>query len=289
MYSLDPDFLRTFLAISETGGFASAAEQVNKTQSTVSAQVKRLEEILDTRLFEKIGRRNALTNEGRKLMEYARAMVRLNDEAVRSFRPPEVSGAVKIGTTDDYAQAFLPETLTSFARTHPAIEVEIVTGPSRLLEPQLEAENFDAVILLCQPGDMDMEILRTDRLHWIGAYNATVQFDDPLPLALWANGCAWRDMALASLAQAGRDWRIAYTTSNAPLLASTVRRQLGITVAPDWFAVDNLYVLDEMDRRYPLGTADIGIKLRAGEPSPALAAFVTHLRDHMVPLMRQVA
>lgn len=289
MLSLEPDFLRTFLAISETGGFASAAERVNKTQSTVSAQVRRLEEILDARLFEKQGRRNVLTTEGRKLMEYARSMVRLNDETIRAFRPPEVAGTIKIGTTDDYAQAFLPETLATFSRTYPGVDVEIVTGTSHVLEPRLRHEGFDAVILLGEEGDPDAEVLRTDQLHWVGAKGGCAHLDDPVPLALWAEGCAWRNMALAQLAARGRQWRLAYTTSNTPLLKATVRSQLGITVAPSWFVTEGLEVLEDLDRKYPLGKAQIGIKLRGGERSPALEAFLKHLRDHITPAVQRAA
>lgn len=289
MQSLDPDFLRTFLAISETGGFASAANRVNKTQSTVSAQVRRLEEMLDARLFEKSGRRNVLTGEGRKLMEYARAMVRLNDETIRAFRPPEVSGTIKIGTTDDYAQAFLPETLASFARSHPCVEVEIVTASSQILEPLLNTDGFDAVILLREKHDTEMEVLRTDRVHWIGVPGGNAQLDDAMPLALWAEGCAWRDMALAALAAAGRAWRIAYTTSNTPLLYATVKSQLGVTVAPDWFVSEDVQILEDLDRKYPLGTAEIGIKIRQGDRSAALEAFLCHLRERINPALERAA
>lgn len=289
MQSLDPDFLRTFLAISETGGFAAAANAVNKTQSTVSAQVRRLEEILDARLFEKQGRRNVLTQEGRQLLEYARAIVRLNDETLRAFHPPEVSGSLRIGAPDDYAHAFLPETIASFARSFPAVEVEVVTDSSVALEPDLKSGRFDAVILSRAPGDTEMEVLRTDQLHWIGPADACERFDDPLALALWSNGCSWREMALAALTKAGRKWRIAHTTSNALLLATTVRSRLGITVAPDWFLADGLEILSDFDATYPLGKVDIGIKRRAGDPTPALAVFLDHLRAKMRIAMAEAA
>jgi hypothetical protein len=68
MQALDPDFLRTFIAITETGTYEAAGLKVNKTQSAVSAQVKRLEEILGATLFEKSGRRNVLTASGRRLV-----------------------------------------------------------------------------------------------------------------------------------------------------------------------------------------------------------------------------
>jgi DNA-binding transcriptional LysR family regulator len=151
--ALDPDFLRTFLAITETGSYDAAGKRVHKTQSAVSAQIKRLEEILDTRLFVKSGRRNNLTASGRRLLEYAHAMVRLNEEIVGAFRPPEISGRLRVGTSDDHAQVFFPDVLESFARTHPAVQVEVVTATSMHLIPHMETEDFDLLVVARRAGD----------------------------------------------------------------------------------------------------------------------------------------
>lgn len=281
MLSLDPDFLRSFLAISETGSYAAAAERVNKTQSTVSAQMKRLEEMLGVSLFKKVGRRNVLTPEGQRLLGYARSMVRLNDETVTAFRPQSVKGSIKIGTSDDYAQAFLPRVLADFSRTHCCVEVEVVTDGTPALIPRLESEHFDALIVSCLPGDNGVEILRRDKLRWIGSRTCPVHRDDPLPLALWADGCTWRAMALSALARGGRNWRLAYTTSNAPLLATAVRDGLGVTVGPGWYLGEGLCFLPEMDAKLPLGETAMGVKVRPGASSPALEAFLEHLRCHV--------
>ena len=115
MIALDPDVLRSFIAIAEEGGFARAGEVVNKTQSTVSMQMKKLEETLGVAVFRKDGRRNVLTHDGERLLEYARRLVQLNDETVQVFRQPELSGAVRIGTPDDYAETFLPEIFARFS------------------------------------------------------------------------------------------------------------------------------------------------------------------------------
>ena len=101
MIAIDPDFLRSFLAISDTGSYGAAAKRVNKTQSTVSAQMKRLEETLGVALFEKAGRRNLLSPEGLRLLQYAKSIVRLNEETVNPFRQVEATGAIKIGLSDD--------------------------------------------------------------------------------------------------------------------------------------------------------------------------------------------
>ena len=281
MFSLDPDFLRTFLAISETGSFGAAGERVNKTQSTVSAQMKRLEEIIGVPLFEREGRRNVLTPDGLKLLEYAASMVRLNDEALRAFQPLEISGRLRLGAIDEYAQAFLPGTLRTFGAAHPAVQVEVVTGTSGQLRDLLADGELDAAIISCRTGDADTETLRSDRLHWIGSEKVSPHFDDPLPFCAWSPGCSWREMASAALVRDGRKWRLAVTTSNAALITLTVLDGLGVAVAPSWFVGPGLRILEEMDARYPLGVAEIGIKRGSTASNPVLDAFLAHVKSEL--------
>ncbi|WP_417580974.1 LysR substrate-binding domain-containing protein [Pelagibacterium sp.] len=280
MFSLDPDFLRTFLAISETGSFGAAGERVNKTQSTVSAQMKRLEEIVGVSLFEREGRRNVLTPDGMKLLEYAASMVRLNDEALRAFQPLTITGRLRLGAIDEYAQAFLPGTLRSFGAAHPAVQVEVVTGTSLSLREMLADGELDAAIISCRTGDTDTETLRSDRLHWIGSESASPHCDDPLPLCAWSRACSWREMASAALVRDDRKWRLAVTTSNAALISLTVREGLGVAVAPAWFVGPGLRILEAMDARYPLGVAEIGIK-RGSASTEVLDAFLVHVKSEL--------
>lgn len=280
MYSLDPDFLRTFLAITETGSFGAAGEKVNKTQSTVSAQMKRLEEIVGVALFEKEGRRNVLTAEGRKLLEYASSMVRLNDEALKAFRPPEMTGNIKVGAIDEYAQAFFPDVLDSFSKSQPGVLVSVSTGTTAMLNAAFAAGEFDAIFVSCQQGDNETELLRVDQLHWIGGEGHCLHYEDPLPLAAWSEGCSWREMAQAALAKHGRSVRVTFSTSNAALMTTTLRRGLGLTVAPRWFVTEGLRVIDELDAKCPLGRAEIGVKRRPG-PDLAREAFIEHMQDHL--------
>jgi len=281
VFSLDPDFLRSFLAISETGSFGAAGERVNKTQSTVSAQMKRLEEIIGVPLFEREGRRNVLTPDGLKLLEYAASMVRLNDEALRAFQPLAMSGRLRLGAIDEYAQAFLPGALRTFGAVQPAVHVEVVTSTSFYLRDLLAQGELDAAIISCRTGDTDTEVLRSDRLHWIGAESLAPHFNDPLPFCAWSQGCSWREMASAALARDGRKWRLAVASSNAALISLTVKEGLGVTVAPSWFVGPGLRILEEMDARYPLGVAEIGIKRAASGANPLLDAFLTHVKSEL--------
>ena len=110
---LDIDQLRTFIAISETGSFTKAAEVVNKTQSAVSMQMKRLEERLERPIFSRDGRASKLTEDGQRLLDYARRIVKLNVETLAAFSDGELSGRVRLGVPDDYADRYLPEIMRS--------------------------------------------------------------------------------------------------------------------------------------------------------------------------------
>ena len=113
---LDTDQLRTFIAIAETGSFTKAADVVNKTQSAVSMQMKRLEERLERPIFARDGRASKLTEDGERLLDYARRIVKLNVEALATFSKTELSGRVRLGVPDDYADRYLPEIMARFSR-----------------------------------------------------------------------------------------------------------------------------------------------------------------------------
>ncbi len=103
---LDLDQLKTFVAITETGSFTKAAEEVFRTQSAVSMQMRRLEERIGKPLFEKDGRNNRLTVDGERLLLYARQLLRLNRETLAAFDEESLEGHIRIGMPDDYADRF---------------------------------------------------------------------------------------------------------------------------------------------------------------------------------------
>ena len=117
---IDIDQLRTFIAISETGSFTRAAEVVNKTQSAVSMQMKRLEERLERPIFVRDGRVSRLTDDGERLLDYARRIVKLNVETLAAFSDAELTGRVRLGVPDDYADRYLPEIMARFSASTPA-------------------------------------------------------------------------------------------------------------------------------------------------------------------------
>src|SRR5690606_11439283 len=135
--------LQTLIAIADTGSFTRAAEEVLRTQSAVSMQMRRLEERIGKPLFEKDGRMNKLTEEGDRLLSYARRMIHLNRETLAAFDDKRLEGTIRIGTPDDYADRFLPEIMARFVRSNPRVDLSVVCEPTAGLIEHIRPGNPD--------------------------------------------------------------------------------------------------------------------------------------------------
>src|SRR5690242_1568476 len=181
---IDIDQLRTFIAIAETGSFTKAAEFVHKTQSAVSMQMKRLEERLDRPIFVRDGRTSKLTEDGERLLDYARRIVKLNVEALAAFSSAALSGRVRLGVPDDYADRYLPEIMARFSHVYPAVELSVFCEPSIELAARIDAHELDlAIITNCEAG-RPAETFRRERVLWVTSRRHAIYRQEPLPLAL---------------------------------------------------------------------------------------------------------
>ena len=189
---LDADQLKTFVAIVESGSFTRAADMVRKTQSAVSMQMKRLEERVGRQLFARDGRQARLTEDGERLLDYARRIVRLNLECVSSFAEADLKGRVSLGVPDDYADRYLPEILARFARSNPKTEVTVICEPTPLLAARIETGDLDLAVVTHVENRKGSEIIRLEPLLWVTSARHDVHADDPIPLAFQlqlAHGC----------------------------------------------------------------------------------------------------
>lgn len=230
---LDNDHLRTLIAIAESGSFTRAAEMVNKTQSAVSMQIRRLEERLDREIFVKDGRAAKLTSDGERLLDYAYRMMRINDEAVVMFRKDRLSGTVKLGVPDDYAERYLPRILARFTASNPGIEVAVICEPTSVLVANLQACEIDMAIITHSDKRGVGEIIREERLLWVASQRHCTHEQRPVPLALGRDGCAWRRAATNSLSEFGLLSRVLYTSSNSSAVGAVVLAGLAISVLPE--------------------------------------------------------
>ena len=126
--TLDPELLKAFVAVADHRSFTRAATALNRTQSAVSMQIKRLEERLGTELFHRTKVNVDLSLAGEGLLGYARRILLLNDEAVGHLQQHKVEGRVRLGVMDDYGSFVVPPVLASFVAAYPRIHIEMETG-----------------------------------------------------------------------------------------------------------------------------------------------------------------
>lgn len=275
---LDLDQLRTFVAIAETGSFTRAAEAVHKTQSAVSMQMRRLEERIGKPIFVRDGRMSKLTEDGERLLGYARRMVRLSDETISAFDDTELSGSVRFGTPDDYADRFLPEILARFARSNPRVEVSVTCEPSMALMDMARRGDVDlAIVTDC--GEMETEIVRQEPLLWVASPSHQVEEEEILPLALAKPPCLWRTAALEALSGMGRKYRVLYSSGNSTAVSAAVQAGLAVTVLAESALRPGMRILNEADGFPRLPSCRIGLIRSWNRPT---SAAVDKLAEHIV-------
>ncbi len=227
--TLDLECLRALVAVVEEGGFTAAALRLNRTQSAVSMQIRRLEDQLGQRLLARDRKPVAATPVGTDLLGYARRMLALNDDAMSSLTGSGIAGKLRLGTPDDYALTLLPPLIARFAASHPRVEIEIVCGMSNDLELQVQAGRLDLAMLTRRPGSPPGDLLRREQLVWVAAMDHRPEWLDPIPLALFPEDCIFRPLTTGALDDAGRAWRVAYTASSIAGVLSAVSSGLAIT------------------------------------------------------------
>lgn len=286
--SLDPDLLRAFAYIAEEGSFTRAAQRVGRTQSAVSMQVQRLEDMLGQKVLSRgKGGAVALTPHGQYLLDRARDLLALNDEIWTMFRAPQMHGTVRLGTPDDYALRYLPGVLKRFANSHPSVDVEVSSSNSSALVARLKAGELD--LTLCteghEPAGWDAELLWRGQLHWIASDRHAPHRLDPVPLALaaWATmaqgECSWRREATQALERAGRRYRVAYTSETQSGTLIPVLAGLAVTVSPHTLLPAGLRALPQDGTMPPLGNTGI-LLLQAREPrQPVAEALAAHIME----------
>ena len=277
--NLDVDHLKTFLAIAETGNFTKAADDVNKTQSAVSMQMKRLEEMLGRSLFEREGRGSKLTEEGARFIDHARRMVDLNDELVSVYTRPNLTGTVRFGTPDDYAELFLPQVLAKFARTHPMVTVDVECVGSAILFERVKRSEIDLALVTLRASDGESEVVRTEQLRWVTSSRHNTHNMPVLPLAAADNGCLWRRSAEEGLTRLKKPYRVAYTSSNRAALDAAVLQGLAIAVMPEICVRPGMRVLTEPEGFPALHMFNIGLVMKPAALSQSAQALADHIRD----------
>lgn len=278
---LDLDQLQTFITIADIGSFTRAADEVHRTQSAVSMQMRRLEERIGKPLFEKDGRLNKLTEDGERLLSYARRLIFLNRETLAAFDDQRLEGTIRIGTPDDYADRFLPEIMARFARSNPHVELTVICEPTPGLVEHIKRGNLDLALVTHNEAKAQSEVVRREPLLWVTSANHLTHEQDVLPMAFGRPNCIWRRAACDVLDHMNRDYRVLFTSFSATVIAAAVLSGLAISVLPECALRPGMRVLGEADGFGALPDCRIGI-MRGQSSRPELVeALARHISESL--------
>jgi DNA-binding transcriptional LysR family regulator len=275
--NLDIDLVRAFVTIVDMRSFTRAAARLNLQQSTISLQIRRLEDALGHKLVERNPRMLKLTSAGEIFLEDARRLLEINDRIVSNLTAPEVHGKVRLGTPEDFATRHLPDVLSQFAQAYPAIALEVTCELTLNLLEHFRRGAFD-LALIKRERSLDGTGTRVWRepLVWVRGEKDPTTGSDTLPLVLSPPPCVYRKQALHALDRARRKWRIAYTCESLTGTLAAVRAGLGISVLPKDMIPGDLHPIDGGPLP-SLKDTEIAL-LQAKRLSPA----AQRLREHII-------
>ena len=268
----DTGLLRSFVAVAETGGFTNAARLLNSTQSTVSAQIQRLEEEAGHSLFVRSTRSVQLTFAGETLLGYARTILRLNEDARLRLSGEYHAGRVRVGANEDLTDSWLPKVLHRFGRQYPDIEVELEIGIGPRLFEMVGTQELDLAVGSFCKGQAEGRRLWSERLVW--AFSASVEVPSVLPLAFFPEPCPYREAALRALAGSQNRWRIVSTSPSLAGVRAAAMAGLALTPLPLQTIRPGLRILGKKENMPRLPEIEYALQARETDTRPAVSALV---------------
>lgn len=245
---LDTVLLRTFLEIVDSGSFATAAERLSLTPSAVSGHMRRLEQIAGASLLARTTRRLELTQAGGTLYAYGRNILDLEREARAKLRGTPLRGRLRIGASEDFAGAWLPQVLQRFRQWNPEATVELKVGITADLLRQQERGRLELVFgKQCSRVEGSGTLLWEEPLVWAFAADQPLPAEPPLPLAVFPEPCVYRESAVRALGKTDRVWRIVFESGSMAGCLSAARAGFAITVIADSQRSEGLRILGSED------------------------------------------
>jgi DNA-binding transcriptional LysR family regulator len=243
MRNLDITTLRSFVAVADNGGVTRAAGFLHLTQSAVSMQLKRLEELLGLELLDRSGRKIALTASGEQLLAYARRMVALNDEVIGRLTNQAFEGEIILGVPHDVVYPAIPKVLQQFNAAYPRVKVQLISSFTMALKEQFSKGECDLILTTESSETENSEPLANRPLLWIGAPGGTVWRQRPLRLA-YCKHCTFRPKVITALDDAGIPWEMAVETESDRTIEATVSADLAVNTMMEGTEPPHLHKID---------------------------------------------
>ncbi|QPM90982.1 LysR family transcriptional regulator [Pseudooceanicola algae] len=275
MRNLDMTSLRSFVAVADHGGVTKAAGMLNFTQSAVSMQLKRLEDMLGIALLDRSNRRVALTAAGDQLLGYARRIVEMNDEAMARLTSKKFEGEIVLGVPHDIVYPVVPRVLQQFAAEFPRMKVQLTSDYTNSLKEQFDRGEIDIILTTEASPDARAEVLDERPLCWIGAPGGSAWRQRPLRYAS-GRSCLFRPLSIGALEAVGMDWENAVDTFSDRTVEATVSADLALTTMIEGTAPAQLCEVQHGGALPDLGMQRISMYVQ-DRSSPEVARRVAEL------------
>jgi DNA-binding transcriptional LysR family regulator len=277
---LDLELLRSFVSVVDAGGFTRAGERVHRTQSTVSQQIRRLEEDLGQMLLNRNGKDVTLTEPGERLLSYARRLLALAEEARDVVAQPGHEGAVRLGLPEDFAAYRLTKLLAAFSRSHPTLRLDVRTDQSLYLKRELERGELDLALLKRDASEKGGIASWPERVHWVTSKSHPCNISNgSLPLIGFPGGCLYRARAIHALESAGRAWHMAYTSSSLAGIQAAVAAGMGLSILAEMAIQSDHRVLTAKEGFSPIDRTELAL-VASPDASPATLRLADKLAEY---------
>ncbi|MCC8940341.1 HTH-type transcriptional regulator GltR [Bradyrhizobium ivorense] len=276
---LDLELLRSFVSVVDAGGFTRAGERVHRTQSTVSQQIKRLEEDVGQPLLIRSGKDVTPTEAGERLLSYARRLLALAEEARDVVSQPSGEGAIRLGVPEDFAAFRLAKVLAGFSRSHPALRLDVRTDQSTQLRRDLERGDLDLALFKRTAGEKGGIAAWPERVHWVTSkHRPRDTTTGSVPLIGFPPGCLYRAGAIHALESAGRSWHMTYTSSNLSGIQAAVAAGMGLSILSEMAIQADHRVLTAKEGFAPIDRTEVALVASPGA-SPATLRLAERLAE----------
>lgn len=275
---LDLDLVRTFVAVVEERSFTRAAERVHRTQSTVSQQIRRLEASLEVDLLRRTTAANQVvpTEAGERLLIYAQRLLSLAREAEDMVVRERPSGLVRLGLPEDFKSDLLTELIAGFASAYPKIRIDTVCGLTAEVEPLLHAEELDLALIKREAGEGPCLACWPEELVWVGR-TETIRESDPVPLAVFPQGCLYRARIIHTMEAQDRRWRIAYSSASLTGILAAVSSGLAISLLAKSAITNDLNILNGRPGFPEVAPTELALVKHQSPSSPAARSLADYI------------
>ncbi len=239
MRGFETDQLRTFVAVADSGSLSAAAPRLFLSQSSVSEQLRKLEERAGVPLLTRGKKGAAVTPAGARLLDYARRILSLNELAMQELRGQSLDGELRLAVTDYFRPGEIAGMLRRLRDRYPYLKLHVTVMKSAAIEAAAEMDAFDiglSMRLIRERGDAAPHegrksgvVLRREALAWVAAPEIAAAPQATLPLVLLPDTCSMHQFVVQLLKRRRRAFEIGHSASGVAGLHLALAAGLGVS------------------------------------------------------------